>query len=40
MAKVDRMFALGLEMAGDDPAPPHWNHGNPRAKRYADAHKQ
>jgi hypothetical protein len=40
MAKVDRMFALGLEMVGDDPAPPHWNHGNPRAQRYADAHKQ
>jgi hypothetical protein len=39
MAKVDRMFALGVVMLGDDPAPPHWNTDNPRAKRYAAARK-
>jgi Zn-dependent M28 family amino/carboxypeptidase len=40
MAKVDRTFALGIVMLGDDPTPPHWNTDNPRAKRYAAARKQ
>jgi hypothetical protein len=40
MAKVNRTFALGIVMLGDDPEPPHWNTDNPRAKRYAAARKQ
>ncbi len=39
MAKVDRTFALGLVLLGDDPDPPHWNTSNPKAKRFAEAHK-
>jgi Peptidase family M28 len=40
MAKVDRTFALGVVMLGDDATPPHWNTANPRAEKYANARKQ
>ncbi len=40
MAKVDRTFALGALMIANDPAAPHWNKDNPKAKRFADARKQ
>ncbi len=34
MARVDRMIALSLLSLADNPQPPKWNEGDPRAERY------
>ena len=35
MAKVDRMFTLGIIMLADSSTAPHWRLDNPKAKRFA-----